>query len=76
MLGRLKMSIEDCITAYLSLADDVFEKQRHQLTILGGIQGRFDTKALEEAVQRILQQQGLDKETLLKDLQTRIARCM
>jgi hypothetical protein len=67
MLGRLKMSVEDCITAYMSLAHEVFEQQRRMFTIRGGIQGRFDAKTLEEAVKRILEQQGLHKETLLKD---------
>jgi hypothetical protein len=33
MLGRLKMSVADCMTAYLSLFDRVFHKTRHRMTI-------------------------------------------
>jgi hypothetical protein len=67
MLGRLKMTIEDCIEAYMSLANEVFEQQRHRVTIRGDIQGRFDTAALERAVKRIVVRQGLAEDTLLKD---------
>jgi hypothetical protein len=38
MLGRLRMSINDCIDAYLSLSDRVFQKNRHQVTIMDNIQ--------------------------------------
>jgi hypothetical protein len=67
MLGRLRMSITDCIDAYTSLSDEVFEKRRHRLSIRGRIQGRFDTVALERAVQGMLMRQGFEKDGLLKD---------
>jgi hypothetical protein len=61
------MSIEECIDAYMSLSDKVFEKQRHRVTVKGKIQGRFDTAALERAVKQILVKQGLGEDELLKD---------
>ena len=67
MLGRLKMSIEQCIDAYTSLSDKVFEKQRHRVTVKGKVQGRFDTVALERAVKQMLVKQGLGENALLKD---------
>jgi hypothetical protein len=68
MLGRLKMSIDDCIDAYLSLSDRVFQKKRHRLTVKGNIQGRFDSEELARAVKEVLTAQNLKEDTLLKDV--------
>ncbi len=67
MLGRLKLSIDECINAYLSLSDRVFQKRRHRVTTKGNIQGRFDSEELQRAVKEIVTKQGLDENTLLKD---------
>ncbi|KAL8724135.1 MAG: hypothetical protein Q9166_008122, partial [cf. Caloplaca sp. 2 TL-2023] len=66
MLGRLELSIQECIDAYLSLSDRVFEKKRHRMTTKGNIQGRFDSTELERAVKEVVTKQGLDKDALLK----------
>src|SRR5690242_7546111 len=49
MLGRLRMSVDECMDAYASLSKEVFEKKGHRLRMNGKFQGRFDTAALEEA---------------------------
>jgi hypothetical protein len=67
MLGRLKMSVDECIDAYLSLSDRVFQKKRHRVTTKGSIQGRFDSEELERAMKEIVTRQGLQEDTLLKD---------
>ena len=67
MLGRLKMSIEECINAYISFSDTVFQKRRHRFTLRGKIQGRFDTPALERAIKQILVQHGFSEDELLRD---------
>lgn len=67
MLGRLKMSIDECVDAYLSLSDRVFQKKRHRVTIKGRIQSRFDSEELERAVKEMVTAQGLQKDALLKD---------
>jgi hypothetical protein len=67
MLGRLKMSVGDCITAYLSLSDRVFRKTRHRVTVKGQVQGRFDAEELVQAVKEVVKQQGLQENVLLKD---------
>jgi hypothetical protein len=54
MLGRLKMSVGDCITAYLSLSDRVFRKTRHRVTVKGRVQGRFDAEELARAVKEVV----------------------
>jgi hypothetical protein len=68
MLGRLKMSIDECIDAYLSLSDRIFQKKRHRVTVRGNIQGRFDSDELARAVQEVIIAQGLPEDTLLKDV--------
>lgn len=67
MLGRLKMGIDECINAYLTLSGDIFRQKRHRVTVKGKIQGRFDSDELERAVKKIIKQQGLDENILLKD---------
>jgi hypothetical protein len=67
MLGRLKMSIDECISAYLTLSDDIFHKKRHRVTIKGKIQGRFDSDALEAAVKQVIRGHGYQEDALLKD---------
>ncbi|KAB2098597.1 hypothetical protein AG0111_0g13155 [Alternaria gaisen] len=67
MLGRLRMSVADCITAYLSLSDRVFRKTRHRVTVKGQVQGRFDADELARAVKEVVRQQGLKEDALLKD---------
>ncbi|KAI0436973.1 FabD/lysophospholipase-like protein [Xylaria telfairii] len=67
MLGRLQMTVGECIDAYTSLADKVFEKKHHRVNLKGKLQGRFDTAAPELAIKQILKSKGLREETLLKD---------
>jgi patatin-like phospholipase/acyl hydrolase len=67
MLGRLQMTVDECIDAYTSLSSKVFEKKKHRVTIKGQIQGRFDTAELERVVKQILSDRGFDPDTLFKD---------
>ena len=67
MLGRLKMSIDECIDAYLQLSDRIFQKKRHRATVKGKIQGRFDADELERAVKKVIRAQGFQEDALLKD---------
>ena len=61
------MSIDECIGAYLSLSDRIFQKEKHRVTIKGNIQGRFDTEELARAVKEATEGQGLQEDALLKD---------
>lgn len=67
MLGRLQMTVDDCIDAYVSLSDRVFRKRRHRVNIKGKVQGRFDSDELVRAIKEILVQQGLAEDALLED---------
>jgi len=68
MLGRLRMIIDDCIDAYLTLSDRIFRKKRHRVTVKGHIQGRLDSDELERAVKEVIKAQGVSEEALLKDV--------
>lgn len=67
MLGRLRMSVSDCILEYQKLSASVFAKCRHRLTLTGKIQGRFDHEALEGGVKDMLRRLGLTEDELLKE---------
>jgi patatin-like phospholipase/acyl hydrolase len=72
MLGRLKMNIEDCITAYLQLSQEVFQPRRRSLNFLGKandvlrVRGRFDSEALRKGIQRVVMEAGEDGDAKLK----------
>jgi hypothetical protein len=67
MLGRLQMTIDECIDAYILLSDRVFQKRRHRVTIRGNVQGRFDSDELERAIKEIVVKKKLPENALLKD---------
>ena len=67
MLSRLGMSIDECIDAYLSLSDRIFQKKRQRVTIMGNIQGRFDLEELARAGEVVIKRQRLQEDALLKD---------
>lgn len=61
------MSVDECINAYTKLADTVFVKKGHRLSLMGKVQARYDTMALTSAVNSIVAAAGLDEKTLLWD---------
>jgi hypothetical protein len=68
MLGRLEMSIDECIKAYTDLSEDVFHKKRRiPINIKGVLKERYDSKVLELAVKKILRDRNLDENALLKN---------
>ncbi|KAI0095691.1 acyl transferase/acyl hydrolase/lysophospholipase [Nemania sp. FL0031] len=67
MLGRLHMTVDECMEAYRELSSRVFQKKNTRFNYKGKIQGQFDAHELELAVQNVLKNRGLDENTLLKD---------
>lgn len=59
MLGRLNMSVEECIDAYLQLSSDVFQPKRSSFNLLGRasdalkVRGRFSSEELKKKIQEI-----------------------
>jgi hypothetical protein len=72
MLGRLKMDIEDCITAYLQISRDVFQPTKKRFNIFGrasdalNVRGRFNSEALKKGIQKIVEKAGETGEAKLK----------
>jgi hypothetical protein len=67
MLGRLRMTVDDCIDAYTSVSDRIFQRKKHNATIRGRVQGRLDSREMEAALKEIIVKQGLEEDALLKD---------
>ena len=60
MLGRLRMTLDECQDAYLRLSERIFNPRRHNLNYAGQAKdflfanGRFDSQELEAAIKEIL----------------------
>lgn len=69
MLGRLEMSVDDCITAYSELAQAVFGEKLSRMPInaRGGVKPRFDSVKLESAIKKVITQSGVSEAALLND---------
>jgi hypothetical protein len=66
MLGRLQMTVDDCIQKYQDMVDEVFKKSHFPLTFRGKIQGRFNTDVLTRKIQEVIEQTGLPVYTTLR----------
>jgi patatin-like phospholipase/acyl hydrolase len=67
MLGRLEMSVDQCIEAYTTLSEEIFAKEskaRFRFSLRGDLKSQFDAKRLEKAIMKILQDVGMDENTL------------
>jgi hypothetical protein len=60
MLGRLKMSVEDCIDAYTTLMQEVFAKKENisPFGFAGAVKSRFSSDVLKRAIERVLTDNG------------------
>jgi hypothetical protein len=68
MLGRLRMSVEECITAYIELSSRVFQKKHATpIKFSGKIKARYSSDALRRAIEDVVVANHLDKDALLKD---------
>jgi hypothetical protein len=61
MLGRLEMSVQECIDAYTKMMRQVFQKKANRsiIGVLGGVKPRFSSKALEDAITQLLKSRGI-----------------
>ncbi|PMD33055.1 phospholipase, patatin family protein [Hyaloscypha variabilis F] len=72
MLGRLKMDIDECITAYLEISRDVFQPKKKRYNVFGRasdaikVRGRFDSEALKSGIQKIVVRAGEDRNAKLR----------
>ncbi|KAJ5585584.1 uncharacterized protein N7459_005384 [Penicillium hispanicum] len=67
MLGRMQLSVDECIEAYSTLAPTIFTHVRHRIKLATGeTQGRFDHEAMEQGIKDVLVQYRMDPESLFK----------
>ena len=62
MLGRLRMSVSECITAYISMSEKVFGQPQNFTH-----REKFDPQALEEAIKTIVRRKVGNQDALLQD---------
>ncbi|KAF2150345.1 FabD/lysophospholipase-like protein, partial [Myriangium duriaei CBS 260.36] len=67
MLGRLDMTVDECIEQYRTLQNNVFHEM-NKIERSSSTQGRYDHVALEEAVKVLLRSRGRHENELLKNL--------
>ncbi|CAK7204876.1 hypothetical protein SEUCBS139899_007638 [Sporothrix eucalyptigena] len=67
MLGRLRMSVTECITAYTNLCDRAFVRSGRPINMDQNVQGRLSSEELEKAIKAIVTGCGLPENELLKD---------
>ena len=72
MLGRLKMSLDECEGAYLELSQKIFRPKRYKYNPMKLIDSfslseRFDSKVLEVLVKKAIKEKTGDAHALLCD---------
>lgn len=69
MLGRLEMDVDQCIDAYSGLAAAVFGEKLRSLPInfKGDVTAKFDSKKLERAIQKVIEDSGVSAQDLFND---------
>lgn len=78
MLGRLKMSVDECIEEYMDLSKEIFDPKDRQiipipikLQLRGGgshvhARARYKAEKLEKAIKKVIKKAGLQEDDLLK----------
>jgi hypothetical protein len=66
MLGRLKMSVAECLRAYREMAKEAFQPKLRFLAPPGG---KFSATKLTKAVKKIVKERTGDSETVFADKQ-------
>lgn len=73
MLGRLRMTLDECEDAYTRMSERIFKPKRSSHNYFGrgkdlfGADGRFDSEELEDAIKEIILNRQLLEGSLLKD---------
>ena len=70
MLGRLRMSIDQCEDVYVDLAQKIFVPHRSKANIVGqgldfvNARGKFSSEALEAGIKDVVKSKGFSEDQL------------
>jgi len=71
MLGRLRMSIDECEKVYVDLSESIFTPRRSKGNVVGkgfdfvNARGKFSTEALGDSIKDIIKSNGFSEDELL-----------
>lgn len=54
LLGRLRLNVDECISAYQRLCGQIFVKESYPLSFVGKLKGRFSTPNLERFLKEVV----------------------
>ena len=76
MIGRLKIDVDECISAYTKLIKTVFEQKLHRIlsSLSGKIQSQFDSTKLRDAINKVITRKGFSPVDLFDNGQPRGCR--
>lgn len=70
MLGRLEMSVDECITAYIQMMQIIFtgpSEWSHVRSLLGSIKPQYDASKLEDAINQVISSREANPTDLFND---------
>lgn len=70
MLGRLHMTVAECIKVYMSFQKLIFQKKKAgflPVDIRGRLTSRYSAETFENAIKQIIRSRGLDEDAFLKE---------
>jgi hypothetical protein len=69
MLGRLEMTVDECISAYIDLTKIIFEERSHTFPLgrTGKIKAQFDSGKLKDAIIEVIARHGSNATELFND---------
>jgi uncharacterized protein YllA (UPF0747 family) len=61
MLGRLEMTVDECIEAYTKMMKQIFEKKENRsiISMVGAVKPRFSSQVLENAIKQVLRERNV-----------------
>lgn len=73
MLGRLHMSVDECILHYANIMDEIFRRKRLLPFSVrtGQISSRYATDVLEEGIKGIIEKSGKPREEKMQEANPR-----
>lgn len=78
MLGRLRMSVDQCIKAYEELMESIFGAKAHwwRVSIYANIQAIYNSEKIKQKIEDFLREHGIASDSLFNDGNERNCRVL